>query len=142
MTADATRGATERFSGEQIQSMVHDFYARVQTDDLLGPVFGERIEDWPPHLERMILFWRAVLRSEHNYTLSPRGNPLMLHRAIPEITRPHFERWLALFGDVVDGIYEPGAAADVKRAAAGIAANLSRHLPHCVDPHGPGAGGA
>jgi hemoglobin len=118
----------ERFSIEEIEEMVHRFYARVQEDDLLGPVFNERIVSWPPHLERMVLFWRAVLRSERTFTASPRGGPHALHRSIGELSRAHFERWLALFAEVVDEVYEPRAAEEVKQAAANIGVGLSRHL--------------
>lgn len=119
----------ERFSIQQIERMVHQFYGQVQNDDLLGPIFAERIESWPPHLERMVKFWRAVLRGERTFTMSPKGAPPMLHRSIPELDYPHFERWLTLFSAVVYEIYEPDAAADVLDAASQIATAFSRHLP-------------
>lgn len=116
------------FSLERIERMVGQFYDRVRDDDLLGPVFDSRIEDWDPHLARMVLFWRAILRSERVFTMSLRGGPPALHRSIDELSLSHFERWLSLFSEVVDDIYEAGPAAEVKQAAAGIGGALSRHL--------------
>lgn len=128
MTDLATDRETERFSVAQIEQMVHQFYARVRDDDLIGPVFGKRIESWAPHLERMVLFWSAVLRSERAFTMSPRGGPPALHQAIDELSARHFERWMSLFSEVADEVYEPSAAYEVKQAAKRIAVGLSRHL--------------
>ena len=119
----------ELFPVGQIEQMVDEFYARVQQDPELGPIFAKRIDDWPEHLGRMVRFWRAVLRSEPSYSPSPRGAPPVLHRRIEELRKEHFQRWLHLFGEVVDETYAPSARAHVKNAAARIATALSRHLP-------------
>lgn len=118
----------EPFAVANIERMVIEFYGRVREDTLLGPIFAGRIHDWEPHLDRMALFWRAVLRGERVFITSPRGGPPALHRSIDGLTASHFERWLSLFGGVADTIYEPAAAQEAKEAALGIAENLSRHL--------------
>lgn len=125
----------ERYSVAQIERMVHRFYERVRDDDLLGPVFARRVDRWAPHLDRMVLFWRAVLRSEGPFVASARGGPPVLHRAIDELSAHHFERWLSLFGEVVDDIYEPPVAQNIKQTAGRIAVGLSRHL---APPYRPG----
>ena len=117
------------FPVEDIEALVHRFYGRVQEDPELAPVFGKRIDAWPEHLERMVLFWRAILRGERTFKPLPRGGPPLLHRQIEELSRDHFRRWLALFGDTVDELFEGPAAARVKESARRIAASLSRHLP-------------
>jgi hemoglobin len=129
----------ELFPVHQIEQMVEEFYARVQQDPELGPIFDKRIDDWPVHLGRMVRFWRAVLRSEPGFSPSPRGAPPVLHRRITELRRDHFQRWLGLFGEVVDEVYAPRARAHVKDAAARIATALSRHLPYDTEPeaHSP-----
>jgi len=118
----------ERFGVERIERMVETFYGKVRLDPELGPIFEQRIEQWPRHLARMVGFWRAVLRSEPTFAISERGAPPVLHRRIEELTPAHFERWLALFADVADATYEPEEADVVKGAARRIAAALSRHL--------------
>ncbi len=118
----------DRFAVEQIERMVHEFYGRVRTEPVLGPIFERRIDDWPHHLDRMVGFWRAVLRSEPTFAMSERGSPPILHRQIDGIEVAHFERWLALFGEVVNGIFGAIDAADVKAAAQRIGGALSRHL--------------
>lgn len=129
MDKRADKSGEELFPVSHIEQMVDTFYARVQEDEELGPIFEKRIDDWPTHLGRMVKFWRAVLRSEPGFTPSSRGAPPVLHRRIEELRQEHFERWLGLFGDVVDEIYAPNARDQVKEAAARIATALSRHLP-------------
>lgn len=118
----------DRFAVEQIERMVHEFYGRVRTDPVLGPIFERRIQDWPHHLDRMVGFWRAVLRSEPTFTASERGAPPLLHRQIEELELAQFGRWLELFGDVVAGIFGPDEASEVNAAAQRIAVALSRHI--------------
>lgn len=123
-----------------IETMVEEFYGRIRNDDVLGPIFERRIDTWPDHLARMVRFWRAVLRSERTYSPSPRGAPPALHRRITELRKHHFQRWLRLFGEVVDEVYEPEARPHVKEAAERIAASLSRHIeaddsPGATCPH-------
>lgn len=84
-----------------ISSVVDAFYGRVQADPLLGPVFARHVDDWRPHLARMKTFWRSVLLSTHEFRRSPRGAPPQLHAEIIDLSTTHFERWLALFDEVV-----------------------------------------
>lgn len=76
-----------------IDHLVEAFYAKIREDGLLGPIFAERIADWPPHLARMKAFWRSVLHSSGEFS----GNPMLKHLAIPGLELRHFSRWLELF---------------------------------------------
>ena len=51
---------------EDVKQLVDTFYAKVREDNMLAPVFNERIQDrWPEHLEKMYRFWQTVLLDEH-----------------------------------------------------------------------------
>lgn len=76
-----------------ISEMVDRFYASIREDELLGPIFANRISDWPSHLARMKQFWRSVLYNSGEFS----GNPMVKHIAIPGLTELHFSRWLELF---------------------------------------------
>ncbi|HWK42706.1 MAG TPA: group III truncated hemoglobin [Croceibacterium sp.] len=76
-----------------IDHLVEAFYAKVQTDEMLGPIFGQRIADWPAHLARMKAFWRSVLHNSGEFS----GNPMLKHLVIPGLDITHFSRWLELF---------------------------------------------
>ena len=75
-----------------IDRLVREFYARVRQDDVLGPIFAARIEEWEPHLQRMIAFWSSVVLMTGVY----HGQPMQKHLPLP-IDAGHFDRWLALF---------------------------------------------
>ncbi len=112
-----------------IERLVHSFYDRVQAEPLLGPIFAARIEDWTPHLARMVLFWRAILRSEPGFKPSPRGNPQMLHRGIAELSHAQFDRWLELFTETAHEVFPDPQARHAIVSAQRIATALSQHLP-------------
>lgn len=78
---------------DYIDHLVESFYAKIRADSLLGPIFAERITDWPTHLARMKAFWRSVLHNSGEFA----GNPMLKHQAIPGLERRHFSRWLELF---------------------------------------------
>lgn len=96
----ATARARKRAEAEAIgidsdfvARLVETFYARIRTDDLLGPIFAARIADWPVHLDRMKSFWRSILFSSGEYA----GNPMARHLAIAGLDKDHFAHWLELF---------------------------------------------
>ena len=114
---------------DAIRTLVHAFYGRVREDPDIGPVFARRIDDWGPHLDRMVLFWRSILRGEGLFTRNPRGGPPVLHHAIEELERAHFERWLALFEVTAREVFPDAAAHNVVNRARQIGRVLSLHLP-------------
>ncbi len=78
---------------EDVKQLVHHFYDRVQKDDLIGPIFNEKLEGrWPEHLAKMVRFWQTVLLGEHTY----RGYPFRPHADLP-VSSQHFNRWLELW---------------------------------------------
>ena len=76
-----------------IDVMVDTFYTAIRADDLLAPIFAERVDDWPAHLTRMKAFWRSILHNSGEFS----GNPMLKHLAIPGLELAHFTRWLDLF---------------------------------------------
>ena len=76
-----------------VSALVETFYATIQADELLGPIFAERIIDWPEHLDRMKSFWRSILFNSGEFS----GNPMLKHMVIPGLEERHFAHWLTLF---------------------------------------------
>lgn len=104
-----------------IDAMVDAFYARIRADGLLGPIFGQRIADWPLHLGRMKAFWRSVLHNSGEYS----GNPMAKHMAIPGLEEAHFAHWLQLFYATLDGLEaDPEGRLEVAGRARMIADSL------------------
>jgi hemoglobin len=92
-----------------VHAVVHGFYDRIRTDDLLGPIFDSRIapDQWPHHLAKMCDFWSSALLRTGRYE----GRPLPPHLAIPGLGEAHFRRWLTLFRATVRRLCPPDVAA-------------------------------
>ena len=102
-----------------IHRLVHGFYARVRADEVLGPVFAERIQHWEPHLERMCAFWSSVALLTGTYS----GRPMQAHQTLP-VDAAHFDRWLMLFKAAATELCPPAAAELFIDRASRIAESL------------------
>ena len=99
---------------DDVERLVDLFYAKVQKDPLLAPVFVH--VDWPEHLPKMYNFWASMMLGEMTY----RGNPFENHIRLP-IGTEHFNQWLELFTATVDENFEGARAVEIKERARSIA---------------------
>ena len=101
-----------------IEGLVDTFYDKIRADDLLGFIFNDVAKtNWAAHLPKMYAFWETVIFRTGGYT----GSPLAAHaRLVPLTTmgRPQFERWLAVFKETVDELFEGDKAEHIKSCAA------------------------
>ena len=88
-----------------IERLVRTFYARVQADPLIGPVFAARIEDWEAHIAKLCAFWSSVALMTGRY----HGQPMQTHLELP-IAAEHFDRWIAIFEATANELCPPVAA--------------------------------
>ncbi|HEX5459876.1 MAG TPA: group III truncated hemoglobin [Steroidobacteraceae bacterium] len=102
-----------------IDRLVRTFYGKVRQDEILAPVFNERIADWEPHLVRMGEFWSSVALMTGDY----HGRPMQKHLPLPVDAR-HFDRWLRLFREAAREVCPPVAAAHFIERAERIAQSL------------------
>jgi len=111
---------------DDIKLLVDTFYQRIQTDELLGPIFNERIQDrWPIHLDKMYRFWQTVLLEEYTYD----GRPFPPHAQLP-VGSEHFEQWLALFTKTVDELFSGDKATEAKWRANKMAIMFMAKIEH------------
>lgn len=89
-----------------IENLVRNFYGKIREDAELGPIFDSKIEDWEPHLLKMMDFWSSVTLMTGRF----KGNPMMKHRVLTDVEPAHFDRWLTLFGDSARAVASPDAA--------------------------------
>lgn len=95
---------------EDIQLLVDTFYSKVREDELLGPIFEERLAGkWEEHLAKMYRFWQTLLLGEHSYY----GSPLMPHLDMP-VEKMHFQRWVEIFHQTVDDLFAGEVAEEAK----------------------------
>lgn len=87
---------------EDVVFLVDTFYEKVALDDLIGPVFTERLHDkWETHLHTMYTFWQTVLLGERTYE----GRPFPPHSDLP-VYEMHFLRWLTLFEETLTEYFQ------------------------------------
>lgn len=129
----SSSGPFDEFSEDAITALVHGFYDRVREDAVLAPVFDAHIDDWTPHLARMVSFWCTVLGTDARYVRSPKGAPPQLHQGIPELLITHFFRWIDLWDQTTATLFTPEHAAHLQAMARRMAQVLSAHLPGTVD---------
>jgi len=111
----AKTGITEAL----IERLGREFYAKVRSDEVLGPIFEARISDWEPHLQRMFAFWSSVALMSGRY----HGSPMAKHMPLP-VDADHFDRWLQLFETTAREVCAPEAATHFVELARRIAASL------------------
>jgi len=108
-----------KITEEEIGNLVDRFYAQVQHDPEIGPVFNEAVEDWPTHLALLKNFWSTVLLTTGRY----KGDPMMTHLKLP-LEERHFRRWLQLFAETARKVMTPSHADLIIRKSERIAENF------------------
>ena len=103
-----------------IEQLVDEFYRRIREDDMVGFIFTDIVKiDWEKHLPVMYDFWDNIIFLSGKYT----GNPMDLHKNlhnIRPINNKHFSRWLEVFLDTVDDLFEGENAELAKQRAKNI----------------------
>lgn len=111
---------------EDIKQLVNTFYNKVREDQLIGPIFNDRIENrWPQHLAKMYTFWQTVLLGEHTYY----GTPFPPHAQLP-VEKEHFERWLFLFSQTLDELFSGEIAKEAMWRANKMAEMFQYKIAH------------
>jgi hemoglobin len=104
-----------------IETLVNTFYEKVKADDILGPIFNVLIPvNWEVHLPVMYQFWENAIFYTGGYT----GNPMGLHEHIHKkigLEPAQFDRWIELFNQTVDELFEGEKASLAKQRAFSIA---------------------
>lgn len=107
---------TSGIDDAMIERLVRTFYARVQADPLIGPIFAARVHDWDAHIVKLCAFWSSVALMTGRY----HGQPMQVHMNLP-IASEHFDRWIALFEATANELCPPEAAAHFIERARRIA---------------------
>ena len=116
-------GRACEITDETLGALVRAFYARVRRDPEIGPVFNAAVEDWDEHLERLTAFWSSVMLTSGRY----RGDPLTAHRRQP-VQPSMFARWLQLWRETTDDLFEAEPAAALQARADRIGRSLQLGL--------------
>ena len=121
---------TEQISRENVRSFVFRFYDKVVKDELVGPIFIDKLgedtksEHWQEHLEIIVGFWISIAFGKPKYS----RQLFLPHTHLVGLKRETFEQWLKLFGETLDEVYVPKVANLFKERATIIAGNFMRNL--------------
>ncbi|MEP2027001.1 MAG: group III truncated hemoglobin [Reichenbachiella sp.] len=112
---------TDIQSRADIDQLIHAFYSKIMSDSEIGYFFTEVVQlDLDHHLPKIADFWETTLFHKANY----KGNPITPHVAMHEkspMTKVHFDRWVKVFCETIDEIFEGSKAEMAKQRAHSIA---------------------
>jgi len=118
----------------EIIRLVDHFYQRIRTDDLLGFIFNDLAAvNWDAHLPKMYDFWQTVLFRDGGY----KGDPIAAHAKLlakTELGKEQFDRWLTLFEESVDALFQGPNADHIKRCAHDMANVINARINKIPDP--------
>lgn len=91
----SSRTLFDAVGGEDLfNRVVHGFYTRMRTDDLIGPMYPQ--DDWEGAEDRLRLFLIQYWGGPHTYN-EQRGHPRLRMRHFPfSIGMAEHDRWLEL----------------------------------------------
>jgi len=110
--------------------MLDRFYSNVLKDDLIADFFIDKLDDemisdeWQHHLNLLTDFWAFTILDDTSYS----GKPVKPHMKMQGLSRESFERWLKLFFETVDKLYEKEPANIFKHHSQIIANNFMQLL--------------
>ena len=111
----------ESITPDNVRQLVSQFYARVRADDQLGPIFLKALgDDWTAHLERLTQFWSTIVLGTRSF----QGNVYGTHMQLTGIKPEHFQRWLGLFEQTANQLFEPEPASYFITMARRVASSL------------------
>lgn len=105
-----------------IELMVDTFYQQVKKDPVIGYIFNDVVQlSWEVHIPVMYNFWETILLGGAAYKGNPMSPHIELNKKEP-LTQEHFNRWLELFSQTIDTLFEGEKANEAKTRAQHMAA--------------------
>jgi hemoglobin len=104
------------------ERIVRAFYGKAMEDEKIGWLFVEVAElDLEEHIPKISAFWATNLLGAKSYSGGAFGVHGRLHQKAGGLTQAHFERWLVLWCQTVDELYDGPIAAAAKVHALRVA---------------------
>lgn len=119
---------TDLNTRSDIDALLRTFYSRALIDEELAEPFTElREQGLESHLPVMCDFWETVLFGTKSY----RGSALTVHKGLHKthpLTVAHFQRWLALWIEVVEERHTGPIATRAVLQGSRMARAMSRQI--------------
>jgi hemoglobin len=108
-----------------LEKMLEAFYKKVFKDELISHFFLEVVPlDLETHIPVITDFWESVLLDGRGY----RKNVMEIHLDISKksrIEKAHLDRWIKIFTETVDEMFEGTKASLAKQRAVSIATMMN-----------------
>jgi len=115
---------------DDIKKLVNAFYEQLLDDPDLAPFFTKVSKIvLSKHLPIIYDFWESVLFQAGKYKRNTLDMHLELHTLSP-LKKIHFDRWLALFYETTDQLFEGEKAKQAKDRALSIATIIKMKIDH------------
>lgn len=115
---------------EDLVLLLNAFYRKAFKDELIGRFFTEVVPlDLDTHIPVIADFWEAVIFGKHGY----RKNVMEVHGHIHQLSaikKEHLHRWVKLFAETADELFEGEKAILLKQRASSIATLMDIKLNH------------
>ena len=113
-----------------IELLLNRFYSKVFEDDLISHFFIEVVPlDLKTHILVIADFWESILLDAKAY----RKNVMEVHLNISQkskIEKKHLDRWVELFTETVNDLFEGHRATIAKQRATSIATMMNIKINH------------
>lgn len=116
------------YTRADIEKLIITFYEKVKADDIIGYIFNEVVKmNWEHHVPVIVDFWETILLDNPVYTKNAMEVHYTLNKKEPLLPH-HFERWLQLFTNTVNELFEGKTATLAKTRAASIAGVMQHKM--------------
>ena len=120
--ATVASGSHPDLREDDLHDLLVAFYDTVGADPLLAPYFAEI--DMQEHIPRIADFWSTLVFGSRRYG----GNAFRPHAMMPNLTGPHFARWLDTLEATIDARFAGPAAEQMKALGHRIAYSMQLRL--------------
>ena len=104
-----------------IEKLMLQFYGKVKTDTTIGFIFTDVGKiNWAHHVPIIVDFWETILLDNPVYKKNAMEVHYALNKIIP-LQKEHFDKWLLLFFETIDELFEGNTAKLAKARATSIA---------------------
>ena len=105
-----------------IRTLINAFYEKMLADKLIGYIFTDVAKiELAKHLPHLYDFWENALFYTGAYKRDLMEIHLDLHFSLHKLEKEHFDRWLKLFNETIDELFEGEKAKIAKERAKSIA---------------------
>lgn len=113
-----------------LEGMLRAFYEKAFADELIGHFFTKVVPlNLDTHIPVITDFWEAIIFNKHSY----KKNVMVVHQHIhnlSHIKKEHLDRWVEIFTETVEEMFDGDKATLIKQRATSIATIMDIKLNH------------